>query len=453
MTQTRSKEELLAEIKANLAKNRDTSKPASFEEMRNMPLDLDEPDSVIPSLHRVTGKDENGVDILDTIWEDTVKENVKKVAESGTVINDYTPIYETLSVADLMLSGTWPPTALPARTLVPYLKRMKKDITALVVGDVSGANIRYLYNNVPNLSMVYTDIEESQKSDLFRENLLDFITRIDVDDGVMTYDLVFIANVFPTPEQLSSLYKRVNENGYFGGCNYNSDKNIQILKDFRRANKIGVPINVTESSAWFWKIEEYAQRNIVVTGTPTNPVKFNPNDSHLKIDYLKKHGNGRIFVETGTYMGQTVELLKDLPDFSEINSIELNEELANLAKIKFADDEKVKIWQGDSIDVLQTIISKTNEPMTFWLDAHASGNIKGGRSGGSPVLDELKAIKASPIKTHTIMIDDVRLFGSAEWSYVKLEDALKLIEEINPNYKISFLDGQVKNDILCASIR
>jgi hypothetical protein len=90
------------------------------------------------------------------------------------------------------------------------------------------------------------------------------------------------------------------------------------------------------------------------------------------------------------------------------------------------------------------------------LDAHASGPLAGGKSGGSPVIDELKIIKSCHRFVgckDTIFIDDRRLFGSAEWSYVKEEDAIALLIEINPNYNIYYLDGHTKEDVICATLK
>lgn len=174
--------------------------------------------------------------------------------------------------------------------------------------------------------------------------------------------------------------------------------------------------------------------------------------SHLTLDYLSKYGNGKVFVETGTYMGDTVKLALNA-GFEFIHSIELDSDLYDRAYEMFKDEDRVKIWFGDSIDCLKEIVSRIDEPATFWLDAHASGDLKGGKSGGSPVIDELNIIKQHRYKNNTIFIDDRRLFGSAEWSYVKEENAMELIREINSDYKIHYLDGHVAGDVICATIK
>lgn len=179
----------------------------------------------------------------------------------------------------------------------------------------------------------------------------------------------------------------------------------------------------------------------------------NTDPHHITKEYLEKYGSGQIFVETGTYMGHTVKMALEF-GYDMIHSIELNDELYNKAVEMFSGNPRVKIWHGDSAEKLQDIIDEIgNQPATFWLDAHASGPLTGGKSGGSPVVDELKIIKSSLCKEHSIFIDDRRLFGTSEWSFVREEDAMNEIKNINENYNIIYLDGHVKNDVICATLR
>ncbi len=173
-------------------------------------------------------------------------------------------------------------------------------------------------------------------------------------------------------------------------------------------------------------------------------------DTHINIDFLRKCPHKSAFIETGTYKGDTCILVRML-GYQEVHSIELNTELFEMAREFFhKTDQSVQIYHGDSIDCLPIILAKMKEPATIWLDAHASGPLVGGKSGGTPVIDELKIIKASGIKNHTIMIDDCRLFGCEEWSFVKQEDAIAILKEINPNYTIEYISGYVEKDIMIA---
>lgn len=171
---------------------------------------------------------------------------------------------------------------------------------------------------------------------------------------------------------------------------------------------------------------------------------------NLKLEYIEKYSIKDIFIESGTHLGDTVELMK--PHFNLIHSIELNKELFEKATKRFENDGNVIIWYGDSPDVIPTILKTVNTPATFWLDGHASGPLGGGKYGGCPLPYELNAIKNHKINTHTIFIDDVRLFGCAEWGFVKKDSVLNIIKEINSKYNIEYLNGYVDDDILVAYI-
>jgi hypothetical protein len=171
---------------------------------------------------------------------------------------------------------------------------------------------------------------------------------------------------------------------------------------------------------------------------------------NLKLEYIEKYSNKNIFIESGTHLGDTIEIMK--PHFKRLHSIELNKELYDNAVKRFEYDDNVIIWYGDSPDIIPTILKNVSVEATFWLDGHASGPLAGGQYGGCPLPYELKAIKNHAINSHTIFIDDVRLFGCAEWSFVQKDQVLNILKEINPNYTIKYLDGYINNDILLAYI-
>lgn len=171
---------------------------------------------------------------------------------------------------------------------------------------------------------------------------------------------------------------------------------------------------------------------------------------NLKVEYIEKYSPKTVFVETGTHLGDTIEEMKGL--FDELHSIEINQQLFENAVKRFDGDVNVTIWNGDSPDILPQILNNTTEQITFWLDGHASGPLKGGKYGGSPLVNELECIKNHVRNDHVIFIDDVRLFGNLEWDGLQKEDVLDLLKEINPKYNIIYLDGYIENDVLLAYI-
>jgi hypothetical protein len=107
----------------------------------------------------------------------------------------------------------------------------------------------------------------------------------------------------------------------------------------------------------------------------------------------REHGL-RVFVETGTYMGETAWALRR--DFDRIETIELEPTLARLAGIRFGRTRNVRVHQGDSAMVLPRILATLDEPALFWLDAHPSTD-RTARSGAIPLRSEIAAIAAHRI--------------------------------------------------------
>ena len=80
-----------------------------------------------------------------------------------------------------------------------------------------------------------------------------------------------------------------------------------------------------------------------LSGMPTPPV------SSYKRRIIKrafKASGARVFVETGTFMGDTVQAMRKSAD--RIYSIELDAGLAAAAQKRFASDPRITILRGDS---------------------------------------------------------------------------------------------------------
>lgn len=140
-------------------------------------------------------------------------------------------------------------------------------------------------------------------------------------------------------------------------------------------------------------------------------------------EYGEKH-NLYTLVETGTYLGVMISAQKN--NFDSIYSVELDRNLANMAKEKFGRYQNIKILEGDSAKVLSKIIAKLNEPALFWLDAHYSGGITSKGKKYTPILDELKLILKHKQK-HIILIDDAHLFVGKN-GYPSIDDLKKIIK-------------------------
>lgn len=147
-----------------------------------------------------------------------------------------------------------------------------------------------------------------------------------------------------------------------------------------------------------------------------------------------------ILIETGTYLGDMVEVQKRF--FKKIYSIELGEELFINAVKRFEEDKNVEILLGDSGIILNDLMPKINEPAIFWLDGHFSAGITAKGQKECPIFEELTAIFAVPKFNHTILIDDARLFSGFN-DYPSVEELREFIKS-----KIQDFTFTIKDDII-----
>lgn len=128
-----------------------------------------------------------------------------------------------------------------------------------------------------------------------------------------------------------------------------------------------------------------------------------------------------IFVETGSYKGQTAERLSSY--FDIIYTIEADP--LHFKKTLNKLPGNVRLMFGQSPVILQELAPLIECPCVFYLDAHwwAKGDMtRPELRGKTPLLDELKVI-GPRIFIDLIIIDDSRLFGlvtteAGDWSLV-----------------------------------
>ena len=166
--------------------------------------------------------------------------------------------------------------------------------------------------------------------------------------------------------------------------------------------------------------------------------------------FFKRFPN-RFFVETGSYDGEGIAQAIQA-GFPEIHSIELSELFHAKCRERYSKQSNVHLWLGDSGEILETVIGAIPKPITFWLDGHWSGDPTARGKTNTPILLELEAIQRHPIKTHTILIDDIRCFGCEEFDFIKLSTIVRKIYQINGKYRITYARGHRHNDILVAQV-
>lgn len=118
----------------------------------------------------------------------------------------------------------------------------------------------------------------------------------------------------------------------------------------------------------------------------------------------------RIFVETGTFQGDTAAWASE--HFEQVFTIENEKTLYENARRRIlASCSNVTCLLGNSRDRLQEIAAQLQgEPTLFWLDAHWSNIGTYGEDDECPLLDEIRAINQANVEDCAIIIDDARLF-------------------------------------------
>lgn len=167
----------------------------------------------------------------------------------------------------------------------------------------------------------------------------------------------------------------------------------------------------------------------------------------LSYELLSKNVNN-IFFETGTNTGKAIEVALKC-GFKKIISVDIEKYYVDMAKNKFTSEKfdgiEFDFYLGDSKDVIGNVLPNIKEKITFWLDGHSMFSV--------PLVEELDLIYKHSIKDHTIIIDDVNMFGSPEWNYLKESDIIDRIKSINQKYEISYHDSVYgKNCVLLASV-
>ncbi|MGA2227042.1 MAG: hypothetical protein ABSH41_21615 [Syntrophobacteraceae bacterium] len=200
-----------------------------------------------------------------------------------------------------------------------------------------------------------------------------------------------------------------------------------------------IPAVIFNSHLYFAYLffEDFIKTKIwMINGEPVPP----PSCIKRKIikQYQQKYSY-EVFIETGTYLGDTVYSLKDC--FKTIYSIELAHDLYLRSKALFSSYSHISILNGSSADILPTIMDGVDEPCIFWLDGHYSGGITALGDEVTPIIKELKCILSHKINNHIILVDDARLF-TGEDGYPTLNDIKNVILSY-PDYTISDIDRDI----------
>lgn len=115
-----------------------------------------------------------------------------------------------------------------------------------------------------------------------------------------------------------------------------------------------------------------------------------------------------VFIETGTYRGETIFQMEAF--FDSLHTIEINENFHAACKEKYT-GSKIAFHLGNSSDVLPQIISTIKDNTIFFLDGHWYSKDTGRGKKDVPLLEELESINIQLAGKALIIIDDYSLFG------------------------------------------
>ena len=141
--------------------------------------------------------------------------------------------------------------------------------------------------------------------------------------------------------------------------------------------------------------------------------------SHFPVDALAERHGLVSFVETGTATGKGLALAAAVPRFTALHSVEIVPALVAAARVQFAADPRVTVWEGSSADVMPMILRELPPgPCLFWLDAHFPGAHTGADYAAEgdlvrrlPLEAEVAAIAAArPGAGDVLLIDDARIY-------------------------------------------
>ena len=171
-----------------------------------------------------------------------------------------------------------------------------------------------------------------------------------------------------------------------------------------------------------------------------------PAPAAVKREVLLRYGiQGAVWIETGTYLGETSSFLAKNMDSKQVYSLEPSQELFEFAAKKWKKITNLIILNESSETGFKNILQQVKGDTNFWLDGHNSGDVTYMGEEFSPIKLELALIKEHlpNFKQLSVFIDDVRLFVGTD-GYPKIGELVRWSESIGLNWII-------EHDIFIAS--
>ena len=159
---------------------------------------------------------------------------------------------------------------------------------------------------------------------------------------------------------------------------------------------------------------------------------------------INNNFSNSLWIETGTYYGDTTKLLSKIS--KKTISIEADKKLFETSKKKLKNLKNVELLNGKSEEVLDKSISENLDfkNICIYLDAHLCQdhlkNIKtfGSEDTATPILQELEIIKKyyGKFEKFNVLIDDIRLFHGNFQNYPDKNILVDWCKENNFSWEI-----------------
>lgn len=128
------------------------------------------------------------------------------------------------------------------------------------------------------------------------------------------------------------------------------------------------------------------------------------------VETLKRALPLEVFVETGTFKGDSVHQVRSL--FQELYTVESSAEYYERVRERFKSDPAIHVFHDPSAKLLREMMPRlASRSVLYWLDAHWCGEELATDVPQCPLLDELAAIGHLNAQS-VLLIDDARLFLS-----------------------------------------
>ena len=165
-----------------------------------------------------------------------------------------------------------------------------------------------------------------------------------------------------------------------------------------------------------------------------------PSPDVIKHQILKNNNlKDSLWIETGTYYGETTKLLSKIS--KKTISIEADKNLFETSNKILKNFKNVEILNGKSEDLLDKVISKNLnfKNVCIYLDAHlCQDHLKntktfGNENTATPILNELEIVSkyVASFEKIVVLIDDIRLFKGKFQNYPDKNTVVNWCKENN----------------------